>query len=68
MPGKLGLVETKVNVLVGRALELGFFEAGLSLTVDFPLPTTSMCEGTFTLMDEVKRLRPYPLTGNQRPA
>jgi len=56
VPGKLGLVETKVNVLVGRPFELGFF--ALSLTADFPLPIASMCEGTLTLIVEVKRLRP----------
>ena len=40
--GKLGLSYTKVKVFVGSPLLLGFLEAGLSVTVDFPLPITSM--------------------------
>ena len=58
VPGKLGLVETNVKVLVGRTLALGFLEAGASATLDFPLPITTMCAGTVTLMVDVKRLMP----------
>ena len=69
VPGKLGLSQDEGESLGGQGRWLlGFFEGGLSLTVDFPLPITSMCAGTVTLMVEVKRLMPYPLTGNQRPA
>ena len=67
VPGKLGLSDTKVKVLVGRALEW-LLRGALSATVSLPLPMASMCAGTVTLMVEVKRLMPYPFTGNQRPA
>src|ERR1700690_2839645 len=33
----------------------------------FPLPITTMWDGTVTLMVEVNRLTPYPTTGNQSP-
>ena len=58
VPGKLGLVETNLNVLVGSTLAVGFFEAAASPTVDLPLPITSICAGTVTLMVEVKRFSP----------
>ena len=68
VPGKLGLSATNVNVLVGNTLAFGLFEAAWSAVVGFPVPIASMCAGMVTLMVEVNRLSPNPLTGNQRPA
>ena len=58
VPGKLGLSSTKVKVFVGSPLLFGFFEGGLSVTVYFPVPITSMCAGTVTLIVDVNRLIP----------
>ena len=68
VPGKLGLVETKVKVLVGRTLALGLFETRASVAEERPLPITSICAGTVTLMVEVKTVQAVAMTGNQRPA
>src|ERR1035441_9452554 len=46
VPGKLGLVETNVNVLVGSTLAVGFFGATASPAVALPLPITSICAGS----------------------
>ena len=67
VPGKLGLSETNVKVLVGR-MAFGFFEAARRKQSLLPLPIASMCAGIVTLMVEVNRFKPYPLTGNHRPA
>ena len=58
VPGTLVLSVTKVNVFVGRTLVAAFLGASVSETVILPLPITSMCAGTFTLMVEVNRFIP----------
>ena len=65
-PGKAWLVPGEGVSLGGvRRRLLSSAEAAASSC--FPLPITIMCAGTVTLMVAVKRLMPYPLTGNQRP-
>src|SRR5208283_1964753 len=59
VPGKLGLSQAKVKVLAfARAVAgfLGFALAGAVVAGSFPLPITTMCAGTVTLMVAVKRL------------
>jgi hypothetical protein len=64
VPGKLGLSEVKVKVLEFASAVAGFFAAAAD---SFPLPITTMCAGTVTLIVEVKRSTPYPATGNHNP-
>src|SRR6266851_1020988 len=80
VPGKLGLSEVKVKVFALASAEAaggaagGLFGAEVVLATgagapedSLPLPTTSMCAGTVTLIVEVKRLVPYPAMGNHSP-
>ena len=69
VPGKLGLSQVKVKVLEFASAVAGFFAAAPVLDADdsFPLPITTIWAGTVTLMVEVKRLTPYPATGNHSP-
>ena len=66
VPGKLGLSQTKVKVFEFATAVALFLAAPLD-DVSFPLPIATMCAGTVTLIVDVKRLTPYPATGNQNP-
>src|SRR5208282_6488451 len=67
VPGKLGLSQVKLKVLEFAITVAGFFVGAAAGDDSFPLPITTMCAGTVTLMVEVKRLTPYPATGNHSP-
>jgi len=72
VPGKLALSEVNVNVFefASVAVDAPFLPpaaAGAEGVDSFPLPITTMCDGTLTLIVEVKRLMPYPATGNHKP-
>src|ERR1022692_2428898 len=46
---------------------IAFSDENRTGAASFPLPITTMWDGTVTLMVAVNRLTPYPATGNQSP-